>query len=260
MDLEHAEIAGYVDVFRAAPAALAREHGISYAEIGGAACTAVDALPGARMFNHVMGLGANVAALDPVLDAVAEHYGGRSHYVALSPGARPAGLGERFADRGFTPDYGWMKFRRGVEPPEPVETALRIEPARREHAADFGRIVAAGFELPPFAANWLAGLVGRPGWTCLVAFDGDDPAATGALYVDGDVGWLSLGATLPEHRRKGAQGALLAERIRIAPALGCTALVTETGEAVEGRPSNSYRNILRAGFAEAFVRPNLRSP
>jgi hypothetical protein len=93
-----------------------------------------------------------------------------------------------------------------------------------------------------------------------VAFDGDDPAATGALYVDGDVGWLSLGATLPEHRRKGAQGALLAERIRIAPALGCTALVTETGEAVEGRPSNSYRNILRAGFAEAFVRPNLRSP
>ena len=29
---------------------------------------------------------------------------------------------------------------------------------------------------------------------------------------------------------------------------------------VEGRPSNSYRNILRTDFAEAYERPNLRSP
>ena len=37
-------------------------------------------------------------------------------------------------------------------------------------------------------------------------------------------------------------------------------LVTETGERVVGRPSNSYRNILRAGFRPAYVRPNLVSP
>jgi hypothetical protein len=35
--------------------------------------------------------------------------------------------------------------------------------------------------------------------------------------------------------------------------------VTETGERVPGKPSNSYRNILRAGFAEAYLRANFMS-
>ena len=260
MDLERAEIAGYVDTFRAAPGALARERGISHAEIGSAVCTAVAALPGSRMLNHVLGLGRRAPALEPVLDGIADRYRERRYYVALSPDAQPADLAARLAVRGFVPDYGWMKFRRGVEPPERAETTLRVEAIGRERAADFGRIVAAGFELPPFVAPWVAELVGRRGWTCFLAFDGDEPAASGALYVHGEVGWLSYGATLPEHRRKGAQGALLAARIRAAPGLGCSELVTETGEAVEGRPSNSYRNIVRASFQEAYVRPNLRSP
>src|SRR5260370_725507 len=33
----------------------------------------------------------------------------------------------------------------------------------------------------------------------------------------------------------------------------------ETGEVEEGRLSSSYRNILRAGFREAYVRPNYRA-
>jgi hypothetical protein len=37
-------------------------------------------------------------------------------------------------------------------------------------------------------------------------------------------------------------------------------LVTETGERVEGRPSNSYRNLLRVGFQEEYLRPNWLSP
>jgi hypothetical protein len=36
--------------------------------------------------------------------------------------------------------------------------------------------------------------------------------------------------------------------------------MTETGELEEGRPSNSYRNIVRAGFREVGVRPNYRAP
>ena len=41
---------------------------------------------------------------------------------------------------------------------------------------------------------------------------------------------------------------------------GAEFVVTETGERVEGRPSTSYRNILRAGFAEAHLQANLHSP
>jgi len=39
-----------------------------------------------------------------------------------------------------------------------------------------------------------------------------------------------------------------------------TRLVTETCERTEDRPSASYRNILRAGFAECYLRPNFVSP
>jgi hypothetical protein len=33
-------------------------------------------------------------------------------------------------------------------------------------------------------------------------------------------------------------------------------IVTETGDVADGRPGNSYRNIVRAGFEPAYVRPN----
>ena len=45
-------------------------------------------------------------------------------------------------------------------------------------------------------------------------------------------------------------------RIADAGAAGCETLFVETGERVPNRPSASYRNILRAGFEEAYLRPN----
>jgi hypothetical protein len=36
--------------------------------------------------------------------------------------------------------------------------------------------------------------------------------------------------------------------------------VTETGERVPDKPSDSYRNILRAGFHERYLRQNYLSP
>ena len=92
------------------------------------------------------------------------------------------------------------------------------------------------------------------------AYDGGQPAGAGALYVDGGVGWLGLGATLPEYRGRGAQSAILAARIEDARRQGCATVVTETGELADDRPSSSYRNILRFGFEEAYLRPNYLSP
>ena len=108
-------------------------------------------------------------------------------------------------------------------------------------------------EGPEAAEPWLSLLPSAPGWTCWLAFAGDEPAATGALYVEGDAAYLGFGATLPEHRGRGGQNALLAARIEHARAAGCRRLATETGERREGLPSNSYRNLLRFGFRERHV-------
>jgi GNAT superfamily N-acetyltransferase len=259
VDLEGAEEEGYLDAFRAAPPALAQEHGIAYRRFDGVTCTSVADLPRSRIFNHVFGLGRSAPATDEQLDRIAEFYGQETYFVALAQDAAPDDLAARLEARGFEPDYAWTKFRRGVEPPDTVETALRVEPIGPQHARDFGRIVAAGFELPAFVGRWLAALFARPRWTCFVAFTGDEPAAAGTLFVCRGVGWLSFAATLPDFRRRGAQSALLAARIRAAAELGCTLVVGETGALEEGRESNSFRNIVRAGFEPVYDRPNYRS-
>jgi GNAT superfamily N-acetyltransferase len=89
-----------------------------------------------------------------------------------------------------------------------------------------------------------------------MAFDSDLPVATGAMYVDGAYAWIDFAATLAEYRGRGAQTSLLAQRVRDAAKLGCQWLVVETAQELPDKPAPSYRNMVRHGFVEAYVRPN----
>jgi GNAT superfamily N-acetyltransferase len=143
---------------------------------------------------------------------------------------------------------------RGSEPPPEIPTNLEIRELAAHEADRFGAVVSMAFGLPAVAAPWTAAIVGRPGWRAYGAFDHDALVAAGALFVEGDVGWLGMAGTLPFHRRRGAQGALMVRRIADAIALGCTTIATETG-ILPGRPNPSLDNMLRCGFAIAYERP-----
>src|SRR5262249_48653340 len=110
--------------------------------------------------------------------------------------------------RGFEADYPWQKFERGVEPFE-ARTDLRIGAADER----FGAVCGAAYGVASDTASWLASVRRREGWQAFAAYDGQEPVATGALFVAGDVGWVGLGATLPTARGRGAQTAILAARI-----------------------------------------------
>ena len=125
-----------------------------------------------------------------------------------------------------------------------------------DDADEWAAVVTAGYGLPEESATRLAAAPGSGGWTAFLARDGDEPAAAAAVWVDPPAAYFGFAATLPEHRGKGAQGALFAARIERALALGCTTLVTETGELRDGSPSSSYRNILRLGFEPRHVVAN----
>ena len=241
-DLESAEFAAYTDAFRAAPEIC------KVAELGGATCTLLPGL-GARIFNRVLGL----RSTEP-LDEIAAFFGDEPWWVSDSHG-----LGPELERRGFTPDYGWMKFSRGVGPRE-AHSELDVRAVGPDRAADFAHVIAEGYQMPEWTHPLAARVVGRPGWSCYVAYDGGEAAGAGALFVHEGVGWLGYAATLPEYRGRGAQSAILAARIEDARQQGCSAVVTETGALADDRPSNSYRNILRAGFREAGVRANYRAP
>lgn len=253
--LEAAEVAACLDAWRAAPAGLAAAHGIASARIAGGACLAVASLPESRVMNHAIGMGADGPVTDDDLDAMARFYAGVGvgHFVAAR-----GGLADRLRLRGFRDDYAWTRFARDVSPAGARPTDLRVAEVREGGA--IGGIVASAFGMPDAFADWIGAIPGRPGWTWIAAWSGVVPAGVGALFAHGDVGWLGYGATRPEHRGRGAQGAILAGRIERARELGLRRLVTETGVPRDDGPGPSYRNILRAGFREIEVRPNLASP
>ena len=231
-------------------------------EAGGAVVLQLPQAPDSPMVNRAIGLGTASPATEDDVDAVLAAFDeDLTYYVAVSPSARPEELPRWLADRGLQPGWGWMTFTRGVEPPERRPTGLTLEEVTEaEGAASFARIVRIGYGLPEATEPVIAGAPGQ-GWRCWLALDGDEPASAAAMYVSEGAAYLGFAATLPEHRGKGAQNALLAERIEQAAASGCDVVLTETGERRDDLPSNSYRNILRAGFREADVTANwLRRP
>jgi GNAT superfamily N-acetyltransferase len=189
-----------------------------------------------------------------VLEELAGIYAERKFWVSLDPAA---GLDDELVERGFVPDGAWQKFERGVEPAGVSRTDLVIDDARAPD--DFGAVIAATWGLPPPERSWMSALVALPRWHCFVGYDGAQPVAGGALFEAEDTGWLGTASTLPSHRGRGAQGAILAARIARAAQLGLRRVVTETDAPEEGGPNQSYRNILRAGFEPSYLRPNYTS-
>lgn len=251
---ELGELEAFVDLYDAAGTDL----GARVETIGGATCLALAAAPGSAMFNRALGLGLERPSTEEDVEEIVRFYRelGVEWCAAVAPQAQPAKIASWLDTRGFVPGYAWAKFRRGPGRPPEAAGELRVERVDGYKADTFAEVFIRGYGAPEQMLGWLAQLPEREGWDCFVAYDGAVPAATGALYVTKGLGWLGVAATLPEHRRRGAQRALLSARIRAATAAGCEVVVTETGELVEGKPSSSYRNILRAGFEPDYVRQN----
>jgi GNAT superfamily N-acetyltransferase len=225
-------------------------------EVGGAVCVAVPAIPEVRMVNRAIGVTSRTTESE--LDEMEAFFADAGVLYQLTP-AEP-GLDDRLAARGYVPGYAWMKFTRGAEPPRDHGSDLRVERVGRASTPDFARVVRETWGFPDELDAWLAAVPHAPGWTCYVTYDGDVAAGAAALYVHDGAAWFGFGSTLPEFRGRGSQSALFAARITDASAQGVRLLVTETGVAGEDGPGSSYRNILRAGFRETYVRPNYLRP
>jgi GNAT superfamily N-acetyltransferase len=88
---------------------------------------------------------------------------------------------------------------------------------------------------------------------CFLAEIDGEPGAAGALSIHDGVALFAGGATIPEMRRRGLQGALLEERMRYAFEHGCdlAMMVAEAG-------GESQRNAERKGFRIAYTRTKWR--
>jgi GNAT superfamily N-acetyltransferase len=248
-ELERIERDAYGSMFAAAPPSA----GAAVRSVADARCIFLRGVP-TTMLNRVCGLGIDGPPTTGDLEEIDDFFGSAAYAVAVAPEAD--GLADLLETRGFVPAYAWMKFRRHSAPPPPVTTDLRVVAIDGSSGGDLGRVIGGAFGLRDSYDAWWAAVAAADGWHCFVAYADEEPAAAGALYASGSIGWVGVAGTLPEFRRRGGQSAIMAARIERARDLGIELLVTETGERRDGRPSNSYRNILRFGFEEAYVRPN----
>ncbi len=105
-------------------------------------------------------------------------------------------------------------------------------PEFAEQMLEFSRIGASAKGAIPFIAEINA-----------------EPIATGTVYIYDEVAILAGASTVPEHRKKGAQTALLEARLRLALENGCTIAIMD---AMPG--SQSQRNAEKNNFRIAYTR------
>lgn len=256
--LESIELAAWSDFHKAVSPETASAYGID-AVFSNGACSAVASKIDILAFNRIIGLGIGNQATEEQLDELIAPYrrqGVNRFFVQICPTAVPGSIPQWLKARGFRHYNNWVKLYRDVKPCPPVETDLHIRLIGRDEAGDFARILASSFGWSATLEPWVAGSVGRPGWHHYMAYDGDTPVATAAIFIDGENGWIDFTSTLPEYRGRGAQGALVERRIADAAALGCKRLVVETAEETPERSAPSYRNMKRFGFQTAYLRPN----
>jgi len=245
------------DIWESVPDEVAAERGIEVRDFGPMQVTVARALGQVGMLNLVLGT-AEAAELSDLEAAVAWAEERSTPYVSVTPGLPGSAAAEEWLrGQGFEPTYAWMKFVRDPHPPRfPAPDGVEVVEVTAPDQEPFGTIAALGFGMPAWGAELFAHLPGRDGWRCYVARVDGEAQGCGAMVIEDGVAELGIGATLEAARGRGCQTALLRQRVIDAAAAGCHTLLVETGERVPDRPSASYRNILKAGFEEAYLRPN----
>jgi hypothetical protein len=255
--VETAEQTMWTVSWNSTPPEMQQALSMHFSTVGGASATVIEKFP-IPFFNRVVGLGIHQPATEALVDELITIY---TQYdvqwaVSLSPLAQPSDTADWLTARGFKHTSNFAKMIRGNEPPPVIATDLRIERVEAHNAAVFAEINQRAFEMPEWYTAMVQQLLKQDNAYGYIAYDGDTPVGSGLLLVSGEIGGLFSGATLQEYRRRGAQGAIMAQRIRDGLDLGCRWFSTETGEETQQNPNPSYHNMLRTGFELAYLRPN----
>ncbi|MDU0199467.1 hypothetical protein ACYEXS_36505 [Paenibacillus sp. MAH-36] len=264
--IEIVEREAWLDLVVAAPADYVESSKVSSARLGAMVGIADLGVP-ITEFNRILGLGigkpVNEAELDQAIAWMNDN-AAASFALQVSPTALPeARLVEWILERGFkNAGNGWAKLYRDSVPvvDQAVPTTLDVRLVEAHQAEEFGRVAQAAFGLPETIIPLLSAIVGRPNWKAYLAYDGDTPVASGAMFLDNKWAWLGVDATLPDYRGRGAQNALIRQRVSEGISAGVVGFTAETGQPPEGQEGSnkSFNNYHRSGFTRVYARRNYK--
>jgi hypothetical protein len=167
-------------------------------------------------------------------------------------------LVEMLNARGYRPmEYSsvlYQPIRSGEENEVAQFSAIRARLVKADEAKLWTRVVREGWlDVAPQLGDYLREFEQiiphqRHSYNFL-AEKGGEPVAAGALHISDGVALLAGACTIPEHRKQGAQRALLQTRFQFAVENGCDIAMT-----VAQPGSGSQRNAQRQGFRIAYTR------
>ena len=202
-----------------------------------------------RYLNRAIGVGLGGTTADEVVPAIDSFYGerGLAPSLELSPWTDPT-IVRPLSASGYRVDW----FRSVFVAALPVTTTEPIEPHVIEQVtaaqlpvrqAILAGDAAVGTEARRISDEMCETAHVLPGALDFVALVDGEAAACGSLNIADRIGWVGGAATLPKHRDRGLQTALIAHRLRLAHELGCDLA------AASALPNGqSAQNLLRLGF------------
>ena len=149
-----------------------------------------------------------------------------------------------------------------ASPRAPLPEGVTIAPSPVEELGTWIDVVVTGFASPDaqgvvseesyprdLVESVMADMASAEGFSRTLARRDGVPAGGASLRLSEGVAHLCGAATLPEHRRKGVQSALLWARLEIAAGAGCdtAVVITQPG-------SKSQENVQRQGFHLLYAR------
>jgi GNAT superfamily N-acetyltransferase len=222
--------------------------------------------------NKLAGLGFAGLPSERELEAVERAFDQRETavQVELANLAEP-GIGDRLTGRGYRLIGFENVLGRHLDGARPAARPAGEVTVSESGAADLRpwlEVVIEGFahpdqqgvpsheELPRAAIDRaLSDLASLPGFHRYLAHRQGQVAGGASLRVSEGIAQLAGAATLPQHRRRGVQSALLSARLAHAAALGCDLAVVTTYPG-----SKSQQNAQRHGFDLLYTRAVLVRP
>jgi hypothetical protein len=234
--------------------------GIAAARIGGGVALSMrNDVTG--YWNKALGFGFTEPITDRLVDEVIDFYRvehSPGAVIQIAPALLPADWPTICSRHNIRPDSHWIKLVCSIENFQSGQTSdLHISLVGPEDFSQWAATALRGFGMPEQGlVDMLAAGLANPNFRPFAAWDGDEIVATANLFIHGEIGSLNTAVTLPTHRNRGAQSALIAARAKEAANAGCRWLCAETGRPADGEINPSLNNLASAGLRPLYYRQN----
>jgi GNAT superfamily N-acetyltransferase len=248
------EAKAFIDLYKAARGRLADEVRFDCVSLNGGCTISLPSAPAIGL-NRILGL-TNSVDLDEAYKWMRQRVGKR--FLQVNTDAASDEVRRWIQSKGLiTYGPGWAKLRRTTDAASlPSPAAVKTRKVRPDEAQVFGAMMCAGFGFPESLTVLWAAIVGRDGWSCFYALDGDTPVGTGAMFASGSFAWLGGGTTVPSFRNRGAQKALIQARLQEGADRGVSTFVVETEVPSAEKTNISNANLAKMGFVHIYNRSN----